>query len=186
MGATKRPDRYGTVVQKEVRIRQRWQLFSNSATTPNQTIPAFLHVQSHRVANSWTKISKTDSKCAPIIALQESCVAAAIRAERAHLDRSAHAHPQESQEMGGRIGWPAQNKISGKDCISTHTISNFSFPLCVQPGIPSALLCSCNLISITDKDDNLLNLNVQDVIPVFSICCFEYNNSSEMLKNDIK
>ena len=37
--------------------------------------------------------------------------------------------------------------------------------------------------SITDEDDNLLNLNGQDVI--FSICCFEHNNSLELLKNDI-
>ena len=37
--------------------------------------------------------------------------------------------------------------------------------------------------SITDEDDNILNLNGQDVI--FSICCFEYNNSFELLKNDI-
>ena len=37
--------------------------------------------------------------------------------------------------------------------------------------------------SITDEDDNVLNLNGQDVI--FSICCFEYNNSFELLKNDI-
>ena len=36
---------------------------------------------------------------------------------------------------------------------------------------------------ITDEDDNILNLNGQDVI--FSICCFEYNNSFELLKNDI-
>ena len=37
--------------------------------------------------------------------------------------------------------------------------------------------------SITDEDDNILNLNGQEVI--FSICCFEYNNSFELLKNDI-
>lgn len=37
--------------------------------------------------------------------------------------------------------------------------------------------------SITDEDDNILNLNGQDVI--FSICCYEYNNSLELLKNDI-
>ena len=37
--------------------------------------------------------------------------------------------------------------------------------------------------SITDEDDNILNLNGQEVI--FSICCFEYNNTFELLKNDI-
>jgi hypothetical protein len=37
--------------------------------------------------------------------------------------------------------------------------------------------------SITDEDDNILNFNGQDVI--FSICCYEYNNSLELLKNDI-
>ena len=37
--------------------------------------------------------------------------------------------------------------------------------------------------SITDEDDNILNLNGQDGI--FSICCFEYNNSFELLKNGI-
>ena len=37
--------------------------------------------------------------------------------------------------------------------------------------------------SITDEDDNILNFNGHDVI--FSICCYEYNNSLELLKNDI-
>ena len=37
--------------------------------------------------------------------------------------------------------------------------------------------------SITDEDDNVLDLNGQDV--VFSICCYEHNNSLELLKNDI-
>ena len=37
--------------------------------------------------------------------------------------------------------------------------------------------------SITDEDDNVLDLNGQDVI--FSICCYEHNNSLELLKNDI-
>ena len=37
--------------------------------------------------------------------------------------------------------------------------------------------------SITDEDYNILNLNGQDVI--FSICCYEHNNSLELLKNDI-
>ena len=37
--------------------------------------------------------------------------------------------------------------------------------------------------SITDEDDNILNLNGQDVI--FSICFYEHNNSLELLKNDI-
>ena len=35
-------------------------------------------------------------------------------------------------------------------------------------------------LSITDEDDNILNLNGQHVI--FSICCY---NSLELLKNDI-
>jgi len=38
------------------------------------------------------------------------------------------------------------------------------------------------LFSITDEDDNILNLNGQGVI--FSIRCFEYNNSFELLYND--
>ena len=37
--------------------------------------------------------------------------------------------------------------------------------------------------SITDEDDNILNLNGQDVI--FSICCFEYNNSFELQYTEI-
>ena len=37
--------------------------------------------------------------------------------------------------------------------------------------------------SITDEDDNVLDFNGQDVI--FSICCYEHNNSLELLKNDI-
>ena len=37
--------------------------------------------------------------------------------------------------------------------------------------------------SITDEDDNLLDLNGQDVI--FSICCYEQNNTMELLKQDI-
>ena len=37
--------------------------------------------------------------------------------------------------------------------------------------------------SITDEDDNILDLNGLDVI--FSICCYEYNNGLEILKQDI-
>ena len=37
--------------------------------------------------------------------------------------------------------------------------------------------------SITDEDDNMLNFNGQDLI--FTICCYEYNYSLEILKNDI-
>ncbi len=36
---------------------------------------------------------------------------------------------------------------------------------------------------MTDEDDNIFNFNGQDVI--FSICCYEYNNSLELLKNDV-
>jgi hypothetical protein len=37
--------------------------------------------------------------------------------------------------------------------------------------------------SITDEDDNVLDLNGQDV--VFSVCCYEQNNAMELLKQDI-
>ena len=37
--------------------------------------------------------------------------------------------------------------------------------------------------SITDEDDNVLDLNGQDV--VFSICCYEQNNTMELMKQDI-
>jgi hypothetical protein len=37
--------------------------------------------------------------------------------------------------------------------------------------------------SITDEDDNVLDLNGQYVI--FSVCCYEQNNAMELLKQDI-
>ena len=37
--------------------------------------------------------------------------------------------------------------------------------------------------SITDEDDNILDLNGQDLI--FSICCYEHNNGLELMKHDI-
>ena len=46
-----------------------------------------------------------------------------------------------------------------------------------------AVLQEIYTFSITDEDDNILNLNGQDVI--FSICCFEHKNSLELLQNDI-
>ena len=37
--------------------------------------------------------------------------------------------------------------------------------------------------SITDEDDNILDFNGQDKI--FSVCCYEHNNSMELLKQDL-